>query len=155
VNGAGTPPLDALIWGFSLAVRGSPGGNVPPLIVVGTSRALVDERTVGDARPGPDGRDAVPLDLDELVEHWTLPDDDQELVAGKRGVTRLGFALLLKFYTRKGRFPPRPQRAARRGDRLRRPPGQGPARRAGPVRVDRPHDRVPPCGSAGISGFGP
>jgi hypothetical protein len=28
-----------------------------------------------------------------------------ELVAGKRGPTRLGFALLLKFYTRAGRFP--------------------------------------------------
>jgi Domain of unknown function (DUF4158) len=47
----------------------------------------------------------VPLELDELVEHWTLLEDDQALVAGKRGATRLGFALLLKFYTRKGRFP--------------------------------------------------
>lgn len=28
-----------------------------------------------------------------------------ELIAGKRGATRLGFALLLKFYTRSGRFP--------------------------------------------------
>lgn len=45
------------------------------------------------------------LDLDELVEHWTLLDDEQELIAGKRGPTRLGFALLLKFYTRLGRFP--------------------------------------------------
>src|SRR6266542_6600128 len=45
------------------------------------------------------------LDLDELVEHWTLLDDEQELIAGKRGPTRLGFALLLKFYTRAGRFP--------------------------------------------------
>jgi len=45
------------------------------------------------------------LDLDELVEHWTLLDDEQELIAGKRGPTRLGFALLLKFYTRLGQFP--------------------------------------------------
>jgi TnpA family transposase len=45
------------------------------------------------------------LDLDELVEHWTLLDDERELIAGKRGPTRLGFALLLKFYTRVGRFP--------------------------------------------------
>ncbi|MFF0658732.1 DUF4158 domain-containing protein [Micromonospora tulbaghiae] len=45
------------------------------------------------------------LDLDELVEHWTLLDDERELTAGKRGPTRLGFALLLKFYTRAGRFP--------------------------------------------------
>lgn len=46
-----------------------------------------------------------PLDLDELVEHWTVLEDERELVAGKRGATRLGFALLLKFFTRHGRFP--------------------------------------------------
>lgn len=45
------------------------------------------------------------VDLDELVEHWTLLDDGRELVAGKRGPTRLGFALLLKFYAQAGRFP--------------------------------------------------
>jgi len=43
--------------------------------------------------------------VDELVEHWTVLEDEQQLVAGKRGATRLGFALLLKFYTRSGRFP--------------------------------------------------
>ena len=43
--------------------------------------------------------------LDELVEHWTLLDDERDLIAGKRGPTRLGFALLLKFHTRHGRFP--------------------------------------------------
>ena len=32
-------------------------------------------------------------------------DDERMLVAGKRGARRLGFALLLKFYTRHGRFP--------------------------------------------------
>jgi TnpA family transposase len=47
----------------------------------------------------------LPLSLDELVEHWTLLDDERSLIAGKRGPTRLGFALLLKFYTRHGRFP--------------------------------------------------
>ena len=46
-----------------------------------------------------------PLDLDELVEHWTLLDGDHELVAGKRGTSRLAFALMLKFYVRRGRFP--------------------------------------------------
>jgi len=45
------------------------------------------------------------MDLDELVDHWTLLKDERELVAGKRGPTRLGFALLLKFYARAGRFP--------------------------------------------------
>ena len=56
---------------------------------------------------GPLREPPVPLGLDELVEHWTLLDDDRELVAGKRGATRLGFALLLKFYTHTGRFPRR------------------------------------------------
>src|SRR5450755_1987629 len=46
-----------------------------------------------------------PLDLDELVEHWTLLDGDHELVAGKPGTSRLAFALMLKFYARHGRFP--------------------------------------------------
>ena len=27
--------------------------------------------------------------MDELVEHWTVLDDELELVAGKRGATRL------------------------------------------------------------------
>ncbi len=45
------------------------------------------------------------MDLEELVEHWILLDDERELVAGKRGATRLGFVLLLKFYIRRGRFP--------------------------------------------------
>jgi len=45
------------------------------------------------------------VELDELVELWTLLDDEQHLVAGKRGATRLAFALLLKFYVGNGRFP--------------------------------------------------
>jgi hypothetical protein len=45
------------------------------------------------------------IELDELAEQWTLLGDEQDLVAGKRGATRLGFALLLKFYVRHGRFP--------------------------------------------------
>ena len=45
------------------------------------------------------------LNLDELVEHWTLLADEREQVAGKRGASSLGFALLLKFFTRHGRFP--------------------------------------------------
>ncbi|MEU4295013.1 DUF4158 domain-containing protein [Kribbella sp. NPDC026596] len=45
------------------------------------------------------------IELDELVEMWTLLDDEQGLVAGKRGATRLGFVLLLKFYIQHGQFP--------------------------------------------------
>lgn len=46
-----------------------------------------------------------PVGMDELVDHWTVVDDENGLVAGKRGATRLGFALLLKFYTFRGKFP--------------------------------------------------
>jgi len=44
-------------------------------------------------------------DADELVEFWTLLDEDRALLGGRRGATALGFALLLKFYSRHGRFP--------------------------------------------------
>ncbi|MFH8470502.1 DUF4158 domain-containing protein [Streptomyces sp. NPDC017991] len=47
----------------------------------------------------------TPLDLDELVERWTLLKDEQVLVSGKRSATRLCFAVLLKFSTQYGRFP--------------------------------------------------
>ncbi|MEU0568992.1 DUF4158 domain-containing protein [Nonomuraea sp. NPDC005983] len=46
-----------------------------------------------------------PMHIDELVEHWTILDDEHDLIAGKRDATRLGFAILLKFYTQHGRFP--------------------------------------------------
>jgi hypothetical protein len=49
--------------------------------------------------------DRMPLGLDELIEHWTVLDDERQLIAGKRGPTRLGFAVLLKFFTQHGRFP--------------------------------------------------
>ncbi|GAB0107311.1 Tn3 family transposase [Nocardia sp. JMUB6875] len=45
------------------------------------------------------------LDPDELIDHWTLVGDEPELIGGKRGTTRLGFAILLRFYTERGRFP--------------------------------------------------
>lgn len=45
------------------------------------------------------------MEVDDLVERWTLLDPERELVAGKRGATRLGFALLLRFYGQYARFP--------------------------------------------------
>jgi len=42
---------------------------------------------------------------EELIECWTLLDDDRRLVANKTGATRLRFALLLKFFELDGRFP--------------------------------------------------
>jgi len=45
------------------------------------------------------------VDIDELIEFWTLLDGDRALLAGRRGATALGFAVLLKHYSRHGRFP--------------------------------------------------
>ena len=40
-----------------------------------------------------------------MIDQWTLVGDELGLVSGKRGATRLGFALLLRFYIERGRFP--------------------------------------------------
>ena len=45
------------------------------------------------------------LDEDELIGNWTLAGDELEQLSGRRGATRLGFALLLRFYAVHGRFP--------------------------------------------------
>ena len=42
---------------------------------------------------------------DELIEHWTLLPHDLVLLANKSGATRLGCAVLLKFFQYAGRFP--------------------------------------------------
>ena len=47
------------------------------------------------------------FDVDELIEFWTLLDEDRALLAGKRGATALGFAVLSKHYSRHGQFPRR------------------------------------------------
>jgi TnpA family transposase len=43
--------------------------------------------------------------IPELVEHFTLLPNDFALLANKTGPTRLGFALLLKFFQYEARFP--------------------------------------------------
>jgi TnpA family transposase len=45
------------------------------------------------------------LDQDELIDAWTIVGDEPRLIDGKRGPTRLGFAILLRFYSERGRFP--------------------------------------------------
>ncbi len=42
---------------------------------------------------------------DELIEHWTLAPGELVLLMNKSGAGRLGFAALLKFFQRQGRFP--------------------------------------------------
>ena len=44
---------------------------------------------------------------DELIGTWTLAESDWDLIANKAGATRLGFAVMLKFYEIEGRFPAR------------------------------------------------
>lgn len=45
---------------------------------------------------------------EDLVGAWTLVDDDWRRIANKRGATRLGFALLLRFFELEARFPEDP-----------------------------------------------
>ncbi|WP_443729312.1 DUF4158 domain-containing protein [Sphaerisporangium perillae] len=42
---------------------------------------------------------------EDLIEVWTLLEDDMKKVRNKSGATRLGFALLLKFFEVEARFP--------------------------------------------------
>jgi hypothetical protein len=44
-------------------------------------------------------------DADDLTEHWTLSPGEKDLTAHKNGPTRLGFAVLLKFFQVEARFP--------------------------------------------------
>ena len=39
------------------------------------------------------------LDQDELIDRWTLVGEELGLVATKRGAAKLGFAVMLRFYT--------------------------------------------------------
>jgi TnpA family transposase len=48
-------------------------------------------------------------DGEELIAYWTLLPTEELLVGPKRGPARLGFAVLLKFFQREGRFPQQPQ----------------------------------------------
>jgi len=45
---------------------------------------------------------------EDLVGAWTLVEGDWRQIANKSGVTRLGFALLLKFFELEARFPEDP-----------------------------------------------
>jgi len=44
-------------------------------------------------------------ELDELIEHFTLMPREIRLVGNKTGETRLGFAVMLKYFQHEGRFP--------------------------------------------------
>ncbi len=42
---------------------------------------------------------------EDLIGAWTLVEEDWRLVGNKTGPTRLGFAVLLKFFELEARFP--------------------------------------------------
>lgn len=48
---------------------------------------------------------------EDLIASWTLLDDDWRLVGNKTGTTRLGFAVILKFFGKPEKFL---QRSGRR-----------------------------------------
>lgn len=45
------------------------------------------------------------LELDELLDAFTLTADELKLLRNESGATRLGFALTLRFLLWRGRFP--------------------------------------------------
>ena len=62
------------------------------------------------------------LDHDELIERWTMVDEELERSRVKRGVNGLAFALLWKFFLHHARFPRGP---AVRTSSSARTPGRG------------------------------
>jgi hypothetical protein len=76
--------------------------DMPTPVILGTFRYSVH-------RTEPAFEEAVvrrEWEPEELVAAWTLVEqDERELVAYKRGATRLGFALILKFFEIEARFP--------------------------------------------------
>ncbi|MGH3156600.1 MAG: DUF4158 domain-containing protein [Streptosporangiaceae bacterium] len=74
-------------------------------MIVDTSVSVACGSVSALSQPPRDEDRSPVIDDDELIEHWTLVGDELAEVAGKRGPTRLAFALLLKFCTGRGRFP--------------------------------------------------
>ena len=52
-------------------------------------------------------------DREELEQHWILCAQEQKLLKRKIGATRLGFAVLMKFFQMTGRFPDNPDEVPR------------------------------------------
>ncbi|MGW3367019.1 DUF4158 domain-containing protein [Streptosporangium canum] len=46
-------------------------------------------------------------EIEDLIECWTLDEEELALLANKSGATRLGFGLMLKFFELEARFPRR------------------------------------------------
>lgn len=44
-------------------------------------------------------------ETDELIEHFTFLPNETKVIGNKTGATRLGFAVLFKFFQNEARFP--------------------------------------------------
>ena len=44
-------------------------------------------------------------DLEELIEHFTIMPNEMSFIGNKTGETRLGFAVILKFFQFEAKFP--------------------------------------------------
>jgi len=83
-------------------------------------------------------------DPDELIGAWTLLEGDWDLIANKAGVTRLGFAVMLKFLRDRGPVPRLSRGGPARSDSVPGIVGEG---RSGVVRqvlLGGADDQVPP-----------
>ena len=80
---------------------------------------------------------------DELIGAWTLAKGDWDLIANKAGVTRLGFAVMLKFYEIEGRFPAYREEVPQAAVDYLGVAGEGRARAVRQVFLAGPDDRVP------------
>src|SRR4051794_18101561 len=73
---------------------------------ISSNRSVAGRRRVPGAPPQAGGCGMKhDWNADELLEHWTLLPGEKRLLANKSGPTRLGFAVLLKFFQHEGRFP--------------------------------------------------
>ena len=103
-------PLSCLL-GHATAPRRPAKLRLSPILRNARLPPVSSNRSVagGDGRrlPPPGGGARVNRDwnADELAEHWTLLPGEKPLLANKTGPTRLGFAVLLKFFQHEGRFP--------------------------------------------------
>lgn len=77
---------------------------------------------------------------EDLIEVWTLLEEDQERLRNKSGANRLGFALLLKFFEVEARFP------EDAGGVVCRPAGEGGGGGVGRVRLVGAGDQAAPDG---------
>ena len=73
---------------------------------------------------------------EDLIEVWTLLEDDTKKLRNKSGASRLGFAMLLKFFEVEARFPE--SDSASRGGGLCGSAGEGGGGEVGGVRLAGP-----------------